>query len=132
MEAELVEWFPAKFSGTKHQSERHGYAIWTPLLLHELTWRLCPLQKWASTSDINRGPHIPFWLTTVTYKTPHHILYKPAALIKCLIFIHHSASILPPKHFWQGGTSPAALHYVHLLCHADAAHNLIIHPQSIR
>lgn len=38
----------------------------------------------------------------------------------------------PPKHFWQGGTSPAALHYVHLLCHADAAHNLIIHPQSIR
>lgn len=47
------------------------------------------------TSDINYGPHIPIQITTKAYKTPNHILSKPDTLIKCFIFIHHSAPILP-------------------------------------
>lgn len=48
-----------------------------------------------SPSDINYGPHIPFQIPTVTYKTPNPNLSKPATLVKCVIFIHHSASIHP-------------------------------------
>lgn len=47
------------------------------------------------TSDISYGPHIPFQITAMAYKTPNHILSKPAILIKCLIFINHSTPILP-------------------------------------
>lgn len=78
----------AKAWGTATQSDHLCCFMSTPA-------HMLPTKMRISTSGINQGPQIPFWLTSVTYKTPNHILSKPATLIKYLIFIHHSAPIFP-------------------------------------